>query len=509
MNNLRLILKNNWFQFFAFSGLIWLVFIHLHINRHLEDIIIGPHFWRKSDTYAQVMNYYYNGLNFFDHSIYYNQLTSNAKAVGEFPLMYLLIALQLKIFGNSILLMKVNWIIALFGGLFSLYKISNYYLKNIFLSLTVAFILFLSSVFTFYAIDFLPDPFALNFMFIGLWFLLNYEIKPSTTFLISSLFFISFSGLIKPFFLIPFIAFICTKVILKFIVKHKSIKIHWAFLIPFILVLIWFQYTLWYNAHIGSDYFLSSTRPIWGYDTSEIHRIWLRITDEWLFEYFHENLITPLLLLIIVNLFWWTKGKISMQIFYVFSVIGILMFSLLFYSMFDNHDYYIFPILFIIPLALGMTLFKLKNIINNTYFVSGLGIVILIFMFFGMNNSWKLNQVYRKTNWISSKKEFTKYQNLEFFLQKNNVRQNTLVVTAADMSPSFALTLLNRKGWSGYQIKRSTISIEKMIDRGAEVLILNDIKPIRQADSIKVIKYLNYPIDDTNHIFLYDLKPYQ
>ncbi len=55
-------------------------------------MIPGYHYWRKTDTYAQIMNYYFNGLNFFDHGIYYNQMNSGGKAVAEFPLFYYCVA---------------------------------------------------------------------------------------------------------------------------------------------------------------------------------------------------------------------------------------------------------------------------------------------------------------------------------------------------------------------------------------------------------------------------------
>ena len=121
--------KKTWFQFLLFSGILWLVFVHLHINRHLTDMIIGPHFWRKSDTYSQIMNYYYNGLNFFDHSYYYNLFDSNGKAVGEFPIFYYFIALQLKLIGNYSIIIKINWLVLTFIGLFSLFKICYHFFR--------------------------------------------------------------------------------------------------------------------------------------------------------------------------------------------------------------------------------------------------------------------------------------------------------------------------------------------------------------------------------------------
>lgn len=508
MNNIKKIVTNNWFQFIAFSGIIWLVFVHLHINRHLEDLIIGPHFWRKSDTYAQIMNYYFNDLNFFDHGIHYNQLDSKGKVLGEFPLMYWLIALQLKVFGNSILLIKFNLIILLNIGLFSIFKISEYYLKNIFLALVVSLVLFLSPVFTFYSIDYLPDPFALNIMFFGLWFLLKHELNSSRFNLIFAISLIAFSGMIKPFFLIPFIAYVCMLLFKKMFFKQKLNSKFWVYFSPFIIVLGWFLYSNWYNSTIGSDYFLSSTRSIWSFKLEKVNNILVKVTEEWAEHYFHENLYYLLFGLMLINLLWWKKQWVNLNIYYLFCVLGVLAFISLFYGMFDQHDYYIYPILFLLPLTIGLTGLKINSILSNGLIQSSFGLILLVLLFFGINNSWKKNEYYRKAGWINNRYIFDKYENLSSFLLKSNVLENDLVITVSDMSPSFALSLINRKGWSGYQIKRS-MTIKQMISWDAKYIIINDLKKLSPQDSIKVSVYLDYPVADTNHIFIYNIEPYK
>lgn len=507
MNSIKKILKNNWFQFVAFSGIIWLIFVHLHINRHLEGPIIGPHFWRKSDTYAQILNYYYNNLNFFDHGLYFNQLDSNSNVVGEFPLIYWLIAVQLKVFGNSLLLIKMNWILILNIGLFSVFKISEYFLKNILLALSVSLILFLSSVFTFYSVDFLPDPLALSLVFFGLWMLLRNHESPSLKKLLLSIFLISLAGMIKPFFLIPYVAFICVK-LLQTVTKNQGFKSFLIYLVPFVCVGGWFIYSNWYNSNFGSDYYLSSTRSIWFYSYDDSISIWNRVITKWSKYYFHNNLYYTLLVLVIFNLVWWKKTWRYMNVFYILSVIGSFVFFILLYGMFKDHDYYIYPLFFMIPLTFGLALFKIMSVVDNQLLLSIVGIVLLFGIYFGINNSWKLNDSFRRADWINNHYIFEKYQNLEPFLLRSNVQKKDLVITASDISPSFALLLLDRKGWSGYQIKRST-TIKKMINQGAKYIILNDLKKLSLHDSLKLSLYLDYPIADTNHIFIYNIQPYK
>lgn len=482
--------------------------MHLHINRHIEDMIIGPHYWRKSDTYAQIMNYYYNGLNFFDHGIYFNQMNSNGKAVAEFPIIYWLIALQLKLFGKHILIIKINYIIILFFGLFSVFKIANHFLKHFGLSLFVATLLFLSPIFTFYSLAYLPDPLALNVMFIGLWLLLRSTKNSNTKPLVLAMLFIAVGGMIKPFFLIPYLAFLTTVLVNQFIIKKDFVKLKWLYLLPLLLVGLWFLYTNWYNSKVGSDYFLSEARPIWNYSSESLNQTWIRINDRWLPDYIHPNLLWVFVSLIVVNLVWWKKDRLSHNLFYLFSVLGCIAFIILFFNMFEYHDYYIFPLFFILPLTIGLFLYKVIETVNSKWFNSISGLVLLLMMFFGLNNTWVITENRIKTPWINSKHLFENYQGLDHFLLKNNVEQADYVIAYSDKSPSFALSLLQRRGWSGFQTKVKNKKVKKLIEMGASYLIINKNAPSLK-DSLAIIGYTNYPIDDTNNIYLYDLKPYK
>ena len=162
--------RNKWVEWVLFIGIFWLFIVNLHLNRGLSDMIPGYHYWRKTDTYAQIMNYYYNGLNFFDHSVYYNQMGSGSEALAEFPLFYYLIAVQQKMFGNFDIIAKINWFVVLFFGQFALFKIGFLFTKNFVFSLIPPLFLFLSPIYTIYCLEYLPDPIALSFSFVGFYF---------------------------------------------------------------------------------------------------------------------------------------------------------------------------------------------------------------------------------------------------------------------------------------------------------------------------------------------------
>lgn len=508
LEKLKMIGSKTSVQFVLFGSLLWLVFVHLHINRHLRDMIRGPHYWRKSDTYAQISNYYYNGLNFFDHSIYYNQLESGGRAVAEFPIFYYFIAAQQSLFGNYSIIAKINWIILLFAGLFALFKIVNHYLKNFLLSFVVAVSAFLSPVYSIYAIEYLPDPVALNFIFIGLWFLLKSSLNNQKKTLFWALFFISLGGMIKPFFLIPFIAIFICALIGKFWIKDNPIKFNWFWITPLVAAGVWYFYTNWYNTNVGSDYFLSKPRPIWKYSAEQINTTLKAVTANWIPVYLHPGFLWTFLILVLTNLFWWTKKTYLISAFYLLCILGSFLFTILFFNMFQHHDYYIYPIIFTIPLTIGLTLYRLSLVFKANYYKIALTFSLPVLLYFGLTYTWQKMNERQNNSYTTSAYYFENYQNTEHFLATNGVTKDSYVVAFSDKSPSFALSLMNRRGWSGFQTMTYHWNMSDAIKKGADFLILNNRVP-ESNDSISIQGYLNYPVADSNDLFIYDLKPYR
>ncbi|MDX1349000.1 MAG: glycosyltransferase family 39 protein [Putridiphycobacter sp.] len=495
--------KHRWLEWLLFAVCFWLVIVHLHLNRGLDDMIPGYHYWRKTDTYAQILNYYYNGFNFFDHGLYFNQMESGGKAVAEFPLYYYLIALQLKLFGNHLLILKINWLIVMFAGQFALYKIGVYYLKNHVLALMVPFILFLSPTYVIYTIEFLPDPIALHLSFVGLYFLVKYHQKKAGRWLIWALVFITISGMMKPFYLIPFIAYFLVRFIKARLKKVEMIKL-WPFLIPFGFVVLWFLYMNWYNEKYGSHYFLSKLMPIWKNGGSEADTIWQRMQDKWLDTYFHPVYLNILLGAMVVGIIWsGVKQKIN-GLYTVIALLGAMAYFVLLFGMLNQHDYYIFPVLFMAPLIVLVFFTNVAVIKWSPLFNYGIGIIALILMYQNMHFSWLERQSRLRHKFINATYEFEPYRHLESFLTKNQVTKNDLVIAFSDKSPSYALLLLDRKGWSGFQTFYRREKVTDLMDLGAKYLIVNEALP-KKRDSVALEGINITYVADTNQVFIYKL----
>lgn len=501
--SLKNILSKTWIQFLLFSGIMWLVFVLLEINRHIKDMIIGYHYWRKSDTYGQISNYYHNGLNFFDHSIYFNQLEFGGRALAEFPLFYYFVAFQQHIFGNYQIVAKVNWIILLFIGLFAIFKIAQHYLKHVGFSLLVSLMLFISPIFVVYSIDFLPDPIALYFVFIGFWLLLKSTLNNKKRTLILALILFSIAGMMKPFFLIPFLAFLITVLVNQLFIKKEFIRFKWLMLLPIFTTILWFIYVNWYNTAVGTDYFLSSTQAIWEFSSSENQRSLEVITYLWVPDYLHPIFLPIFLAMVLINLVWWNSKSILINLFYTTSLLGCLAFILLFAYMFKEHDYYIYPILFFLPLTIGKFIYHLKPYIHAQVLRHSLAGVSILLLLLSFNYTFERVQSRRMDTRINAVREYENYKNLDGFLMRNGIGQDDFVLAISDKSPSHALSLMNRKGWSGYQTVYLNKKLPYFIERGADYLIINKRVKLNPADTIGFTIFF---IADTNDIFVYDLR---
>ena len=495
--------KNKWIEWLFFAVCFWLVIVHLHLNRGLDDLIPGYHYWRKTDTYAQILNYYYNGFNFFDHGIYFNQMESGGKAVAEFPLFYYLIALQLKIFGNHLIILKINWLIVMFFGQLALYKIGLHFIKNHILALAVPFILFLSPTYVIYGIEFLPDPIAMHIGFVGLYFLVKHHQNQLRKWLIWAVVFITISGMMKPFYLIPFIAY-CMVLVGHHLIKKQSFRQYLVLLIPFLCVGVWFLYMSWYNAKNGSHYFLSNLMPIWKNGGVGADSIWVKMQDKWLETYFNPLYINILLATLIVSFVWlMIKNKVK-AIYLLLCFFGATSYFLLLYGMLNQHDYYILPLLFLAPTIVLLFFGQVKTLNWNPALNSILGILVIVVIYNSMHFSWLQRQGRLKNKMVNATHEFSPYQNLDYFLTKNKIGQSDYVIAFSDKSPSYALLLLNRKGWSGFQTFYRREKVSDLMDLGAKYMIVNNsLPPKRDSVALEGVA-LNY-IADTNNIFIYKL----
>lgn len=498
------------FETTTFILFFWLVLGYFHLNSNLDQMIYGPHYWRQADGLAQAMNYTKNGLDFFDHSLYYNQFNGSAKAVGEFPLMYYLVAIQKTLFGGDLnLLFRINHIVLGFFGLLALFKISNHYIKNLFVSIGLTFILFCSPVFSFYFLASMPDPVAFNLSLIGYWMLIKYYHHRKSRYLLFGMIWLSIAFMVKFYFIIPFLAFILIALINKYfkISKHCYLPVQKIMVLPIICGVGWLFYMAWYNGQSDCNCYLGSVMPIWDATPGQMERIGETLHN-FRFDFLAKHSWWIFLGALSYNLVNWTRETALHNLYIIVAILGGGCFFLLFYQMFEHHDYYIYPLIFLLPIVVGLAIVKIRSRLRTKQARFQLAFLFLTLV---MMEIQEATPTFEKRIWsleMNHSSYYEGYRNAECLLRENGVNQEDLVLSLSDHTPNYSLVLMDQQGWSGYQSFYLQWPMQEFLNRGVDYMIVNERLKLWDVDSYAQ-DYKEYLVAQESDLYVYDLRPYR
>ncbi|OIQ33461.1 MAG: hypothetical protein BM555_04630 [Crocinitomix sp. MedPE-SWsnd] len=509
INQFRSTYEGKLFKYTLFLIFFWLVLGYFQLNGDLDQMFYGPHYWRQADGLAQTMNYVKNGYDFFDHSLYYNQFNGSAKGVGEFPIMYYLIALQKGAFGGDLFfLFRLNNFIIGFFALLSIFKMSHHFLRSAVLSIATTFLLFCSAVFGMYYLSPMPDPLAFNLSMIGYWWMMQYYYKRRSRFLLGSVFILSIAFMVKFYFIIPFLAFLVLLVVRRLlkIEPFLHLKFHPFQLIPVLAGIGWLVYMSWYNASGTCNCFLSEIMPIWSLDSVQMEKVWYSIFY-YRYDYMSKYILILFAISLLINFSWWDRKFVLMNWYLLISVVGSLLFVLFFFQMFESHDYYVYPIVFLIPLSIGMMCYKLKTIIEGKARVQRFALISLSIVLLGIQNAVPN---FEKRKWdksVNHQEYYANYKNTDIVLEEVGVKQTASILSLSDVTPNYSLFLMDRVGWSAYQAYYLKWTMNDFIDKDVEFLVFNNNLNLWDAKK-HAEGYLDFPLGEMNEIAVYDLRPY-
>ncbi|HKL67705.1 MAG TPA: hypothetical protein VJ877_07415, partial [Bacteroidales bacterium] len=138
----------------------------------MDDIIFsgpfGIHFMRQTDSLSFAGIYFREGFEFFNPGLY-NLKNIDGHAACEFPVLYYITSLIYLVTGQNYSVLKIlNYLLAM-TGIFCIYRMSMLILRNRVYSILIALVLFTSTVFNYYSLNYLPDSGAFGLIMIG-WF---------------------------------------------------------------------------------------------------------------------------------------------------------------------------------------------------------------------------------------------------------------------------------------------------------------------------------------------------
>jgi len=468
----------------------------------------GIHRWRQSDCASIALNYYQNGMKFFEPEIHNiaSHDKKSGKAVGEFPLLYYVVASLYHVFGYSDWLYRTTNFIIFFIGLFAVFKLVLRKFDDLFWATNISMFFFASPVLLFYAGNYLTDSTSLALCFAG-WFLFFEFLRTKTNryFYFTTLVF-TLATLLKVAAAMNFIAIGIVWLLYQIVwrkqqnpliaITKRSLIFSAAGLI--IAVLSWYFYASSYCHKHQTDMFSLSVKPIWSVSGEWLTGVMHKILTVWIHEYY--NIPVFVVLLLMTGFIIFKFKQIDRLLLPITGLLGLACFAFftLFYMSFMQHDYYVI-ILFTFPLFILLTFFDL---LKNQYSILFKSIITKVLfaglMIFSIAHA-KAKLVDRYEGDLCKYPADYDFHTITPYLRSIGVMPDDKTIVIPDGAPDYLLYLTNQTGWTDH--RQFADSITRAVDCNAKFLIVNNLNiPVDRP----VLKdYISQKIGQYNQIAIY------
>jgi hypothetical protein len=481
------------------------------------------HNWRQTDCTSLALNYYQNGMKFFQpevHGMVSGGATTGKAATSEIPVLYYGVALLYKIFGYHDYVYRMLITLVFLFGLYSLFLLFEKLNIDPFWSITLSLMFFASPVLVYYGNNFMTDIPAFSFSIAG-WnhFLGYYQHKRKKSYAYAMIFlFLAMSMKISAgisvmtlllLFLLEYTGILKPGTEGR-IFSRKAIQV-----LPLVLILIiagaWAIFARVYNTRHDCTYFSTTIFPIWNMSIQEISEAWKDIRLLWLNQYFHPVVHVFFVILFIINLI---KLKKASRLFMASSIIvfaGVVLYCLLWFGTFGNHDYYTIN-LYILPVLISIVFAEYMNRsypeLSKNLFIRGMMIVFLMFNVLHTRTQMDI----RYNGWWNEYPVFKGYYTITPYLRSVGITRFDSVICMPDQS-HHTLYLMNQPGWTikDYPVLtrqteiRDSLQMIRYIQLGAKYLITHDINAL--ARHISLVPYTRTFHGKDRNIFVFSLPP--
>ena len=291
--------------------------------------------------------------------------------------------------------MKCIYLMISFTGLFYVYRLAHFILKDYLSAILIALFLCTSSVYNFYAFNYLPDAPALGFILIGWFYGFQFLAHDQKSSLVKAFILFTLGSLIKVTYLINPIAFIVYFIFLQLFQRNTvSSKRNITSIYKWGAINLYLQVAGMHTCFtiIKLMILIPSTLPSYPFgelNTESIAQTWDYIMNYWYTSYFAHSSFHFILVLFVFQLIYLKRSNYNLSLLTGFIFIGSITFGILFYAQFKDHDYYFLTFLpFIILLVInGVNTFK--NLIKEMKYQRLVQIILLMIVIAG-------NQLFKK-----------------------------------------------------------------------------------------------------------------
>ncbi|MEI7594375.1 MAG: glycosyltransferase family 39 protein [Bacteroidota bacterium] len=502
------ILKTVYYKYNFIVFLLIVLFIGQYYG-YWESMFYAPqsiHSWRMCDCASMALNYYQDNRNFLSPEIH-NLMADggqSGKTVGEFPLLYYSISKLYGIFGHHDYIFRIVTGSIFIIAISFLYKLTHKLFNNFEIAIITPLLLFSSPVIAYYSNSFIIDSTSLSLSIIGWYYLVNYQQKKRNFHLYVSFLLFLLATLFKVTSAVNLIVISGLLLYNTLIVKENRLKFKIQYIILFaitgILVFAWYAYAKSYNTIHKVDYFATYPWPIWEMNKEQILNVINRFRTIWIFEYYHISAYfyyVALMTFVIIN---FKKANANFLLALIILFLATISYILLFFAVFDNHDYYL-VCLYILPIIMLYTAF---NIIKNHYSKTFKNVFLVLSLIVLLINIYHTKERFNNRYFgeVNNYNSFKSLNTIEPYFKYLGIPLNAKVISAVDYSPNISLYLMNRKGWTLFWgTNKDAETVKKSIKNGATYIIINNSgaqdlsyfnkfieRKIGQYDNIEIFK---------------------
>lgn len=493
----------NWDKSIFILILLLFVFLGFSYDSILESLPSGQHLWRQTDCLS-ITQHYAEGASFWEPEMHVQLADNNTsgKTAGEFPILYYIIGKVWSIFGSSLLIYRIIYLLILISGILALYKSLKIILKSSFWSISLTLLFISSPVYIFYSANFLTDGPAYSFVLIAIYFFIKYNIYSKKHLLYLTITFFSLAGLIKVSSLIAFVflgsIYVLELLPIKTLNKRKlfqnpKFEILLFILVP-LFVISWYTYAHFYNEAHHFKYTFNNIFPLWEMNRNEIASVIERVISFSSYLFFSRPLLLMTLGICIINIFSWKKINLLAYLTNLILLTGSIIYFILWAPLMGEHDYYYIALLILLPSVFIPFFLNLKlnysKILNSIITKS----IFAVFLFYNLwycaslvqlkghsrigDNSIIMNQPLldglKWCEWDNTSNIYRMYR-IRPELDKLGIKTTDKIIVIPDDSFNTTLYMINRKGWSNFMHYSNSSDIEYLKQKGAKYLfILND-----------------------------------
>lgn len=401
------------------------------------------HQWAQCDRASVAWNYYVNHADFFHPQV--NNTDNGTGVTGlEFPIVQYFVSILYRLFGFHEWLYRLVTLIVFTIGATSVFRLSDYFVKNKLHALLIMLLYVCSPLLTFYSCSFLPDIYSLSFAMMSWSALVSFAKTREDRFKWLWWLAMTVSFLIKPNSMIHLPAMGLFLYQNKLWTRQTGLKYFSFFAIAVISTFCWYAYASWLSKSTQSEVFLLEMRPPKSWQ--EMKDVWEIVSKDWIERIYHPVILSIILIAGVISILLSNPLKGGLSAYVLLMMAGGTAFLYVMLLQLSYHDYYFITMF---PLVLFL-LFIIRDTFHSKMNANGHAVfTICVLMAVGFQfyfSKTHLRTSHKKDNWKYGSTANDIYFSPDLILKAGNIKLNDQVVVVFDHSPNISLYLMGLKG---------------------------------------------------------------